>query len=67
MAAIIFWTVIFCATFFTVGFMVCAIGGLLLHKINSVTSFLTSLGAAAIGFIIADIFPFVFIIIFWLI
>lgn len=39
-----------------VGTVLGTIGGLLLHKINSVTSFLMSLGAAAIGFIIADIF-----------
>lgn len=39
-----------------VGTVLGTIGGLLLHKINSVTSFLMSLGATAIGFIIADIF-----------
>jgi len=63
MAAIIFWTVIFCATFFTVGFMVCAVAEYLSNDIER----RVSLHEWKKKFIIADIFPFVFVIIFWLI
>ena len=63
MAAIIFWTVIFCATFFTIGFMVCAVAEYLSNDIER----RVNLHEWKKKFIIADIFPFVFIILFWLI
>lgn len=63
MAAIIFWTVIFCAVFFTVGFMVCAVAEYISNDIEK----RVSLNEWKKKFIIADIFPFVFIILFWLI
>jgi hypothetical protein len=63
MAAIIFWTVIFCAVFFTVGFMVCAVAEYISNDIEK----RVSLNEWKKKFIIADIIPFVFIIIFWLI
>jgi hypothetical protein len=63
MAAIIFWTVIFCAVFFTVGFMVCAVAEYISNDIEK----RVSLNEWKKKFIIADIFPFAFIILFWLI
>lgn len=62
MDAFIFWTVIFCATFFTIGFMVFAVAEYLSNDIEH----RVELHEWKKKFIIADVFPFAFIIIFWL-
>lgn len=63
MAAIIFWTVIFCATFFTVGFMACAVAEYFSNDIGR----RVSLNSWKKKFMFADIIPFIAILLFWLI
>lgn len=63
MAAIIFWTVIFCATFFTVGFMVCAVAEYFSNDIGR----RVSLHEWKKKIMFADIIPFVAILLFWLV
>ena len=63
MVAIIFWVVIFCAFLFTIGFMICAVAEYFSNDVGRCIS----LNEWKKRFIIADIFPFVFIILLWLI
>ena len=63
MIAIVFWIVIFCAIFFTIGFMACAVAEYFSDDIER----RVSLSTWKKRFIIADIFPFIIIVIFWLI
>ena len=63
MAAIIFWLVIFCAAFFTIGFMACAVAEYVSNNIEK----RVSLNEWKKKFIIADIIPVICIILFWII
>lgn len=62
MAAIIFWIVIFCATFFTLAFMICAIAEYFSNSIERRVKFHNQKKR----FMIADIFPFTMLILFWI-